>query len=125
MESTPRTVEWSNQLSRMKLFDVLISNADRNAQNFLVDPDHHVVLIDHSRGFVTGKDILKDASKLPQQYDRKLVERMKALDRDTLDEILKPFISGGQIKAVLQRRDEVLKHIQKLVDERGEELVFF
>ncbi len=26
METTPRTVEWSNQLSRMKMFDILISN---------------------------------------------------------------------------------------------------
>ena len=125
MESTPRTVAWSNQLSRMKMFDILVSNDDRNAQNFLVDPDHHVILIDHSRGFVTGKRILNNPAKLPQQYDRKLVEKMEALDRDTLDAVLKPFLQGGQIKSILERRDALLKHIHELIEKRGEELVLF
>jgi hypothetical protein len=125
MDTTPHTVEWSHQLSRMKLFDILISNDDRNAQNFLVDPDHHVILIDHSRGFVTGKKILDDPTKLPQQFDRKVVEKMKALDKDTLESVLKPYLQGGQIKAILERRDAALKYIQKLIDQRGEDLVLF
>ena len=85
MASTPQTPSWSHQLSRMKMLDILINNDDRNAQNFLVDPDAHIILIDHSRAFVSSKKILKNEKKLPNQYDRALVEKLRTLDRETLD----------------------------------------
>ena len=62
---TPNTPSWSHQLSRMKMLDVLINNDDRNAQNFLVDPDFHIILIDHSRAFISGKKMIKNPKKLP------------------------------------------------------------
>ena len=43
--------EWSRQISRMKLFDQLIANIDRNQGNLLYDADWHLFLIDHSRAF--------------------------------------------------------------------------
>ena len=49
----------------MKMLDVLINNDDRNAQNFLVDPDFHIILIDHSRAFISGKKMIKNPKKLP------------------------------------------------------------
>ncbi|TDI42670.1 MAG: hypothetical protein E2P02_12790 [Acidobacteria bacterium] len=125
MDKTPNTPSWSHQLSRMKMLDVLINNDDRNAQNFLVDPDFHIILIDHSRAFISGKKMIKNPKKLPNQFDRKLVEAMKALDRDTLDAHLKPYLNGGQIKGVLERRDFLLEHLDKLIQERGEARVLF
>jgi hypothetical protein len=44
--SEPR---WAQQVSRMRLFDQLIANIDRNAGNLLYDDDWHLFLIDHSR----------------------------------------------------------------------------
>ena len=125
MASTPQTPSWSQQLSRMKMLDILINNDDRNAQNFLVDPDAHIILIDHSRGFISSKQILKNEKKLPNQYDRALVEKLRTLDRETLDASLKGVLIGGQIKAILERRDFLLSHVDKLVEERGEARVFF
>ncbi len=125
MDKTPNTPSWSHQLSRMKMLDVLINNDDRNAQNFLIDPDFHIILIDHSRAFISGKKMIKNPKKLPNQFDRKLVEAMKALDRDTLDAHLKPYLNGGQIKGVLERRDFLLEHLDKLIQERGEARVLF
>ena len=122
---TPNTPSWSHQLSRMKMLDVLINNEDRNAQNFLVDPDFHIILIDHSRAFISGKGMIKNPKKLPNQFDRKLVEALKGLDRDTLDTHLKPYLNGGQIKGVLERRDFLLEHLDKLIQERGEARVLF
>ncbi len=125
VDKTPNTPSWSHQLSRMKMLDVLINNEDRNAQNFLVDPDFHVILIDHSRAFISGKKMIQNPKKLPNQFDRKLVEAMKGLDRDTLDTHLKPYLNGGQIKGILKRRDFLLEHLDKLIQERGEARVLF
>ncbi len=125
LADTPNTPSWSHQLSRMKMLDVLINNEDRNAQNFLVDPDFHIILIDHSRAFISGKNMIKNPKKLPNQFDHKLVEAMKGLDRDTLDAHLKPYLNGGQIKGILERRDFLLEHLDKLIQEQGEARVLF
>ncbi len=125
MANTPQTSSWSHQLSRMKMFDILINNGDRNAQNFLVDADAHIILIDHSRAFISSKKLLKNKKKLPNQYDRALVEKLRTLDRETLDASFKGVLRGGRIKAILERRDFLLSHVDKLVEERGEAQVFF
>ena len=109
----------------MKMLDILINNDDRNVQNFLVDADAHIILIDHSRAFITSKKILKNEKKLPKQYDRALVEKLRTLDRETLDASFKGLLGGAQIKAILERRDFLLSHVDKLVEERGEARVFF
>jgi len=115
-------------------FDVLINNEDRNAQNFFVCPQFHIILIDHSRAFITSTKMLKMPEKLPAFFDRKLVEKLKGLTREDLEIRLKSvafeddrirLLRDGQIKAVLKRRDLLLAHLQKLIEERGEGNVLF
>ena len=48
---------WSKQISRMKLFDLLIGNIDRNQGNLIYDSDWHLFLIDHSRAFTNRKSL--------------------------------------------------------------------
>ncbi len=70
VQPLPKPATWGFQLARMKMFDDLIGNSDRNKGNLLVDADWHIYLIDHSRAFVTD-------SKLPQELqniDRKSVD---------------------------------------------------
>ena len=124
MNIVPATQDWSHQLSRMKIFDNLILNEDRNARNFLVDPEHDIILIDHSRAFLSKKKIGKD-NKLPTQYDRQLMERVQALDKEQLDARLKDILMGGQIKAIIARRDKLVEHMEKKVKELGEHNVMF
>ena len=59
---------------------------------------------------------------------------LKGLNRERLDAQLgsvefedgsMKLLSGGQIKAVLKRRDALLAHLQKLIEERGEAMVLF
>jgi hypothetical protein len=123
--SVPGTMEWSHQLTRMKMFDNLILNTDRNARNFMVDPEYHIVLIDHSRAFQTKKDLPKNPTKLPYQFDRELIEKMKALDQDVLKTEFKGLMMGGQIKAILARRDKLVEYMEKQIAEKGEENVIF
>lgn len=121
----PQSRGFSRQISRMKMFDNLIYNEDRNAGNFLLDESWRIILIDHSRAFLDRKNLLKESSKLPVQYDRHLVERLEALDLETLEVRLKDLLMGGQIESILKRRDRILEHERALVAKQGEQKVLF
>lgn len=124
-DEVPRTPQFSWQISRMKMFDNLIYNEDRNAGNFLLDEAWNVILIDHSRAFLERKNLLKGKTDLPSQYDRKLVERLRSLTLEQLELELGDLLEGGQIEAIVARRDQLLEHMEKLVAERGPGQVMF
>lgn len=112
---------WNRQLSRAKMFDNLINNKDPNLGNWLVDPAWDLILIDHTRAFVSGKNMIHEMNRI----DKGLWERMLALDEPTLKKALEPWLSGGQIKNLLKRRGVMKKEIDKMVADRGEAAVFF
>jgi hypothetical protein len=116
----PKPATWSHQIARMKMFDDLIGNSDRNKGNLLVDDDWHLYLIDHSRAFVTD-------TKLPQELqnvDRKLWERMLALDAESLKADMNKWLDSVQIQALLRRRDAMKKKIDALVAKNGDKVFF-
>ena len=121
----PQTRQFSRQISRMKMFDNLIFNDDRNTGNFILDESWNIILIDHSRAFIGRKNLLEGDTKLPAQYDRKLIERLQGLTREALEAEFDDLLQGWQIKAIFARRDKILEHQQELVDERGEVRVMF
>ncbi len=114
---------WSLQLTRMKMFDLLIANIDRNQGNLIYDADWHLFLIDHSRAFIDKKD-LKNLAPLGR-VDRKLWEKMAALTLDDLDRGLEKWVGDKEKKALLIRRDLMAKNISELVKKRGETSVFY
>jgi hypothetical protein len=114
---------WGQQVSRMRLFDQLIANIDRNAGNLLYDDDWHLFLIDHSRAFVDRKD-LKGTTE-PKRVERAFWDKIEALDMATLQTTLSEWLSEKEIAAILARRDRMREAIKKMVAERGEADVFF
>lgn len=114
---------WSIQLTRMKMFDLLIANIDRNQGNLIYDADWHLFLIDHSRAFIDKKD-LKGLAPLAR-VDRKLWEKMQALTMADLDRGLDNWVGDKEKKAMLVRRDLMAKSIADLVKKRGEASVFY
>jgi hypothetical protein len=115
--------QWSLQLTRMKMFDLLIANIDRNQGNLIYDADWHLILIDHSRAFIDKKD-LKNIAPLGR-VDRKLWEKMQALTMDEFNRGLGDWVGEKEKKAMLLRRDLMAKNIQELVAKRGEAFVFY
>ena len=111
---------WSRQLTRMKMFDLLVANIDRNQGNLMYDADWHLFLIDHSRAF-TGKKNLKGIAPLAY-VDRSLWTRMQALTFDSLTTHLGEWVSDDDLRALLTRRDEMAKEIAKMVSKRGESI---
>jgi hypothetical protein len=120
MEPKPKPAKWVRQVSRMKMFDNFICNKDRNAGNLLVDDDWNLYLIDHSRAFVTDKDM---AVKM-QTVDREFWERIQALDELNLTTALSQWVDKANIRAMLTRRDRMKVEIDKLVAANGELNVF-
>jgi hypothetical protein len=112
---------WNKQLSRAKMFDNLINNKDPNLGNWLVDPAWNLILIDHTRAFASGKDMVHKMNHI----DKKLWDRMLSLDENALRGALEPWLTGGQIENLLERRDRMKEVIEKMVAERGEAAVFF
>ncbi len=120
VQPLPKPATWGFQLARMKMFDDLISNSDRNKGNLIVDADWHLYLIDHSRGFVTD-------TKLPQELqniDRKLWDRMQALDEAGLKTTMGAWLDSRQIQALIRRRDAMKKKIDALVAKHGQTIFF-
>jgi hypothetical protein len=113
---------WSRQLTRMKMFDLLIANIDRNQGNLIYDADFHLFLIDHSRAFTDKKD-LKGLSSLAY-VDRELWTRMQALTLESLKAGLGDWVDGGELRALLTRRAAMATEIEKMVASRGERTVF-
>ena len=108
---------WSRQLTRMKMFDLLVANIDRNQGNLIYDADWHLFLIDHSRAFIGKKDLKGIA---PLAYvDRNLWARMQALTFETLKAGLGEWVSDDDLRALLTRRTAMEKEIEKMVAARG------
>lgn len=114
--------EWSKQISRMKLFDQLIANIDRNQGNLLYDHDWHLFLIDHSRAFTSRTSA--DGIAAINTVDRSLWTRIDALTADDISRVLGAWLSPVEQQALLKRRDRMRAAIEKLVQQKGASRVF-
>lgn len=111
---------WNLQIIRAKMFDNLIHNRDPNLGNWLVDPAWNLILIDHTRAFTVGRNIVHEMTRI----DVNLWERMQALTEESLTAAIGSWLSRGEIRSIVQRRDRMREIIDKMVAERGAAAVF-
>jgi hypothetical protein len=102
-------------------FDHVIANEERNNGNTLVDPNWGIVLVDHTRAFVDPET----PQPLPDQFDRRMIERLRRLSRPVLQAHLKGILTNAEVEGFLKRRDALLARVEKLVAEKGEQAVLF
>jgi hypothetical protein len=103
----PDSARWNEQMWHVRMFDQLIYNVDRNLGNLLIDTDWRIWMIDHSRSFRL-MDVLKAPGNL-SKCDRKVIERLKALDKATLTQAMKDYLGPAEINALLKRRDAIVQ----------------
>jgi hypothetical protein len=115
-EARPDVDAWNRQVYRMRVFDNLIVNVDRNEGNMLVDPAWNIILIDHSRAFDGRREDLPFAMT---KIDRAFFEKLKALDKKALQQRLRPWVAFG-VDPILKQRDRIVKHFETLIAQQGE-----
>jgi hypothetical protein len=106
-------------IRKMLTFDNFIGNPDRNAGNILIDAANNVILIDHSRAFVTEKDLPVKIERV----DEDLWNAIQALTPEDLRAVVGSLIGDAAMDAMLERRSRMKKSIDALVAKKGRSVV--
>lgn len=128
------TLAWKRAGYIAQLFDNLIGNEDRHVGNVMVTADDRCILIDHSRTFRTTKAFTEGIpyceEKFPgtdvmRQLPRALVDRVRALTQAEVKAAAGKYLTTGEIRAVMARRDLLLAEIDRIIVLHGEDSVLY
>lgn len=114
---------WNQQMYLCRVFDQLIYNTDRNLGNLLITKDWKVWMIDHTRAFRMMKNL--ENPKNLVQCDRKLLAKLRDLNKSRLQEKLGRYLTKMEIEGLLARRDLIVKFFDDQVAQKGEAAVLF
>ena len=104
--------------SRMKVFDELIQNRDRNAGNIVWTTDERMWMVDHTRAFRVGKELM-----LPNalnRIERPLLEKLRGLDRQALADAMGKALTKDELDALFARRDLLVQLFDQRIATRGD-----
>jgi hypothetical protein len=99
---------WGKQHLRMRMFDNLIGNRDRNLRTQLHDTAWNLILVDQTRAFGVESDLVRKMSEIDDAY----WVRIDGLTRKQLDEALGKWLEQNQIDAILARRERMRAEIK-------------
>ena len=119
----PNPLRTSNQIQLMRIWDELIQNRDRNQGNILWTKDWTMWLIDHTRAFRLGKELVKPEDLT--RIDRGLFARLKALDDKSVADAVGDSLMKTEREAVLARRDLIVKVLEDRIAKLSEAAVLF
>jgi len=105
--SPPDSRCWNEQTHLIRMLDQLIDNVDRNLGNMLITKGWRVWAIDHTRAFRLSKT---PRPAMLTGIDRAVLQRLEALDFAALKRIADGYITDGDIRALLSRRDGIVAH---------------
>lgn len=108
-------------LADMVVFDNLIQNIDRHGENVLEGPDGRIWWIDHTRSF--SRDPRLPAPERIATVSRPLWERLRAISDDEIRAAVEGSLGRFEVRALLERRQRLVEHVESLIRERGEESV--
>lgn len=118
-----------------RAFDSLIGNQDRTQENTFYTKDWRMLLPDHSRAFRSAEKFTKQllygrnpiaGRQTPfRRLPREFVEKIKALDFESIKNAVGPYLTDEEINAILIRKELVLREIEEMIKERGEDYVLY
>lgn len=125
---------WNRAIYLHRTFDNLIANEDRHQKNFRITEDWRLVLIDHSRSFLTSKPFTKklmytekhkEGPKLMKQIPKAFVEKLKGLNFELIKDTVGEYLTDQEINAVLIRRDLIIDWLETRIEKLGEDKVLY
>jgi hypothetical protein len=123
--SAPNRLAWNKQVQQMYIFDALIGNDDRTAQNILIDKNFKLWLIDHTRAFYSRSEVAFENLDKVIYAERGFWEALQGLNTESLKEAVGEYLSNSEIEQLLERRDRVAAHVNQLIETRGEGAVIY
>jgi len=122
---TPDSLYLNRQLKDQIAFDLLIRNTDRNQGNINWDPEWNLWMIDQTRSLARVADLRDKEERKFKGCSREFYEGIQALDQAELEAELGDYIGAFEIKALLKRRDKLVKLIESQIKKEGEDEVLF
>jgi hypothetical protein len=119
----PNALRGVGYVYRHRVFDELIQNRDRNLGNLLYTSDWKMWMIDHTRAFRLGRDLLKPDQLV--RIERSLFENLKKLTAASLTEAVGASLVKQEIDALVARRDAIVKLFEEKIAQRGEAAVLY
>jgi len=113
----------SRQVAVMRVFDELIQNKDRNQGNIIWTKDWTMWLIDHTRAFRLGRELLKPTNL--NRVDRDLLARLRGLTEAEVSQAVGDSLRKDELAAVMARRDLIVKHFDERIAKTNEAVVLF
>ena len=113
----------NRQWEVMRIFDNLIYNEDRNSNNILYDRDGNLWMIDHTRSFTKYEELPYPSAI--RSCERTLWEKLQRLDPAVVKMRLGKYLRASEIDALIERKRELVEHIQEMIAEKGEDFVLF
>ena len=95
----------------------------KDGGNIVWTSDWKMWLIDHTRAFRTGKELLKPDEL--RRCDAMFLQQLRALTPAAVEQATGSLLSGLEREALLARRDLLVKHYQQRIAQLGESNVLF
>ena len=114
----PNPQDAYSQFYTMYAFDELIQNRDRNPGNSLWTTDWKLWLIDHTRAFRPDVEI-SEPERLTR-ISRSLLEGMRALTPESLEDAMDDILTRQERERVLARRDLLVEHFDARISRIGD-----
>lgn len=114
---------WMSQMLTMHVFHNLLGNIDRHQGNVLIDDAWEAWLIDHIQAFRRWRRL--HSPGLLQYCRRDLWANLQALDSRSLGRCCGEVLREPEQQSLLQRRDLLINHFQKLIAEGGAAQVLY
>ena len=119
----PDLDSWNKQMYAVRVWHQLIFDTDPNLTNLLITKDWQIWIIDFTRAFRLRKD-LRDPKDLVQ-CDRKLLAKLRTLDKDELNQKLSHWLKKSEIDALVARAAKIVNFFDKEVAAKGEGAVLY
>jgi hypothetical protein len=119
----PDLDSWNKQMYAVRVLHQLVYDTDTNLTNLLITPDWQLWVIDFSRAFRLFKDV-RDRRDLVQ-CDRRLLARLRTLEKPMLQEKLSRWLTKSEIAAIVDRSQKIVDFFDKEVAAKGEGVVLY
>jgi hypothetical protein len=120
----PDTEAWERQLDAVRIFDQLIYNLDRSPARVLIDTEWRLWIVGYSRAFRVYEK-LQAPKSLGVRCPRGLLAGLRRLDRPAIERSMTGLLDSDRIDGLLSRRDAIVTHFDKRIEEMGEQAVLY